>query len=326
MKIGEFSERTGLPVSTLHFYERKGLICPERNRSGHREYSDADLSWVAFIERLKETGMPLAQIKRYADLRAQGDSTMEERMDMLTSHRERVLGEMAKWRENLSHLDDKIAYYESKIEKEETEGKPLILQQSSPLDDYLAYDEIIDFHDADVAALAHSLHQDAADDTDFIRIAYEFVRDSIPHSADIDEDALPCSASDVLTAGHGICFAKSHLLAALLRCEGVPAGLCYQRIVLDDKEPSTLVLHGLNGVYLEDEDRWIRLDARGNKGDIDAQFSLDGEQLAYPIRPNLGEADLLGVFAKPIPPVVEALQKNSSRSELWQNLPSAIED
>lgn len=82
----------------------------------------------------------------------------------------------------------------------------------------------------------------------------------------------------------------------------------------------------MNGVYLEDEDRWIRLDARGNKGDIDAQFSLDGEQLAYPIRPNLGEADLLGVFAKPIPPVVEALQKNSSRSELWQNLPSAIED
>ena len=109
MKIGEFSERTGLPVSTLHFYERKGLICPERNRSGHREYSDADLSWVAFIQRLKETGLPLAQIKRYADLRAQGDSTMEERMDMLTSHRERVLGEMAKWRENLSHLDDKIA-------------------------------------------------------------------------------------------------------------------------------------------------------------------------------------------------------------------------
>lgn len=202
----------------------------------------------------------------------------------------------------------------------------MILQQASPFDEYLAYDEIVDFRDADVAALAQRLHQDAADDNDFIRIAYEFVRDNIPHSADIGEDALPCSASDVLAAGHGICFAKSHLLAALLRCEGVPAGLCYQRVVLDDKEPSTLVLHGLNGAYLEDEDRWIRLDARGNKGGIDAQFSLDGEQLAYPIRLNLGEADLLGVFAKPIPPVVEALQKNSSRSELWQNLPSAIED
>lgn len=122
MKIGEFSERTGLPVSTLHFYERKGLIFPERNRSGHREYSEADLSWVAFIERLKDTGMPLAQIKDYANLRAEGDSTMEERMGMLISHRKRILGEMTKWSENLSHLDDKIAYYESKIEKEEKEG------------------------------------------------------------------------------------------------------------------------------------------------------------------------------------------------------------
>lgn len=122
MKIGEFSKRTGLPVSTLHFYERKGLLSPQRNRSGHREYDELDFSWVAFIERLKETGMPLAQIKEYADLRAKGDSTMEERMGMLISHRERVLGEMTKWRENLSHLDDKIAYYESELEKEATEG------------------------------------------------------------------------------------------------------------------------------------------------------------------------------------------------------------
>lgn len=117
MKIGEFSERTGLPVSTLHFYERKGLIFPERNRSGHREYSEADLSWVAFIERLKDTGMPLAQIKEYSDLRAKGDSTLKERMEMLISHRKRVLGEMTRWSENLSHLDDKIAYYEGELEK-----------------------------------------------------------------------------------------------------------------------------------------------------------------------------------------------------------------
>lgn len=117
MKIGEFSKRTGLPVSTLHFYERKGLISPERNASGHREYDEVDLSWFAFIERLKETGMPLAQIRGYADLRVQGDSTLKERRDMLIDHRERVLKEMARWRENLSHLDDKIAYYESEMEK-----------------------------------------------------------------------------------------------------------------------------------------------------------------------------------------------------------------
>lgn len=117
MKIGEFSKRTGLPVSTLHFYERKGLISPERNASGHREYDEVDLSWIAFIERLKETGMPLARIREYADLRVQGDSTLKERRDMLIDHRERVLEETTRWRENLSHLDDKIAYYENEIEK-----------------------------------------------------------------------------------------------------------------------------------------------------------------------------------------------------------------
>lgn len=119
MKIGEFSRRTGLPASTLHFYERKGLISPERNASGHRDYDESDLAWIAFIERLKETGMPLAQIKRYADLRARGDSTLKERLGMLVAHRDRVLDEMAKWQENLSHLDDKIAHYESELEKAE---------------------------------------------------------------------------------------------------------------------------------------------------------------------------------------------------------------
>lgn len=73
---------------------------------------------------------------------------------------------------------------------------------------------------------------------DFIKKAHEFVRDSISHSADINEDAITCNASEVLKSGHGICFAKSHLLAALLRCKSVPAGFCYQK--------------------------WIRLDARGS--------------------------------------------------------------
>ena len=115
LKIGDFSKRTGLPVSTLHFYERKGLIAPERSASGHREYDENDLAWIAFIERLKETGMPLAQIKRYADLRAKGDSTLEERMAMLVSHRESVIATISKWQENLDHLDKKIEFYEHEI-------------------------------------------------------------------------------------------------------------------------------------------------------------------------------------------------------------------
>ena len=117
MKVGDFSKRTGLPVSTLHFYERKGLISPERNTSGHREYDESDLAWIAFIERLKETGMPLAQIKQYADLRAEGDSTLEERMAMLVDHKESVIDTISKWQENLDHLDKKIEHYKNEIKR-----------------------------------------------------------------------------------------------------------------------------------------------------------------------------------------------------------------
>ena len=87
----------------------------KEERLGHREYDEADLAWIAFIERLKETGMPLAQIKRYADLRAKGDSTLEERMTMLVDHRESVIDAISKWQENLDHLDKKIEHYKNEI-------------------------------------------------------------------------------------------------------------------------------------------------------------------------------------------------------------------
>lgn len=119
MKIGEFSKRVGLPVSTLHFYERKGLISPERNRSGHRDYCEHDIAWVEFIERLKDTGMPLAQIKDYADLRALGDSTLGERMGMLVAHREDVVKAIAHWQDNLDHLNRKIEHYEIELSRQE---------------------------------------------------------------------------------------------------------------------------------------------------------------------------------------------------------------
>lgn len=115
MKIGEFSKRVGLPVSTLHFYERKGLLSPDRSSSGHREYCERDIAWVEFIERLKDTGMPLAKIKEYADLRALGDATLGERMEMLVAHREDVVNAITHWQDNLDHLDRKIDHYREEI-------------------------------------------------------------------------------------------------------------------------------------------------------------------------------------------------------------------
>lgn len=162
---------------------------------------------------------------------------------------------------------------------------------SNKLEEYLKRDDVIDFENEAITKLADELFQKADSEIDFIKAAYEFVRDKISHSADINEDAVTCAASEVLKAGHGICFAKSHLIAALLHRKSVPAGFCYQKLILDDEVAPVLICHGLNGVYIKDRKKWIRLDARGNKAGVNAQFSLETERLAFAVRPELGEED-----------------------------------
>lgn len=196
---------------------------------------------------------------------------------------------------------------------------------SNKIDEYLKYDNVIDYKNGAITALADKLFKNTNNEFDFIKAAYEFVRDNISHSADIDEDTITCTASEVLKAGHGICFAKSHLLAALLRCKSVPSGFCYQKIILDDETAPVLVYHGLNGVYIKDYQKWIRLDARGNKNGVNAQFSLETEQLAYPIRPKMGEEDNLIVYPDPDIKIVEKLRKIKTRTKLWDNLPNELE-
>lgn len=194
---------------------------------------------------------------------------------------------------------------------------------SKDISDYLKCDEVIDFNDKAVSETACRLFSEAADETGFIRAAYEFVRDRISHSADINAQELTYTASQVLAAGHGICFAKSHLLAALLRCRGVPAGFCYQRILLCENSDK-LVYHGLCGVYISEADRWIRLDPRGNKNGVNAQFSIETEQLAYPIRPELGEKDVMTVYPVPDKVISEKLKRYNTRTELWGDLPEQL--
>lgn len=189
---------------------------------------------------------------------------------------------------------------------------------------YLRCDKVIDYDDEAVAKLADTLFGQAQNELDFIRKSYEFVRDRIAHSADAGEDELTCAASEVLRAGHGICFAKSHLLAALLRCKSVPAGFCYQKLILDDETAPVLVYHGLNGVYLKEYRKWIRLDARGNKAGVNARFSVETEQLAFAVRPELGEEDSFVVYPDPDKKVAERLKKYRTRTELWKDLPMEL--
>ncbi len=200
-----------------------------------------------------------------------------------------------------------------------------IILYSNQLDEYLKHDSVIDYDNKSITKLADVLFKKADNEPEFIRNAYEFVRDNISHSADINEDAITCAASEVLKAKHGICFAKSHLLAALLRCKSVPAGFCYQKLILDDETSPVLIYHGLNGVYIKDYKKWIRLDARGNKIGVNAQFSTETEQLAFPIRSEMGETDSFVIYPNPDIAVLEKLRKSKTRTELWENLPTELE-
>lgn len=122
--IGEFAEVTGLSAHTLRFYEKEGLLSAKRGRGGQRYYLEADLRWVEFIKRLKETGMPLKEIKLYADLRAEGNKTLKARREMLKNHREHIMAEISKWKKHLRNMDKKITFYDEEIGRLEKEPSP----------------------------------------------------------------------------------------------------------------------------------------------------------------------------------------------------------
>lgn len=146
---------------------------------------------------------------------------------------------------------------------------------------YLEASKYIDWDTPAILALAHDLAAGASDDKAIAKQCFEWVRDNIKHSSDYQLNPVTCKASDVLSHGTGYCYAKSHLLAALLRANSIPAGLCYQRLsVFDNGAP--YCLHGLNAIYLADIG-WYRVDARGNKAGVDAQFMPPHERLAFSI-------------------------------------------
>lgn len=183
---------------------------------------------------------------------------------------------------------------------------------------YLESTQYIDWETPEVLAKARSLADGADGPEEITKKCFLFVRDQIKHSWDYQCGPVTCKASDVLTHGTGYCYAKSHLLAALVRANGIPAGLCYQRLTIGNDRPP-FCLHGLNAVYLEDHG-WYRIDARGNKEGVAADFCPPLERLAYPIISD-GESDLAEIWASPILPVIEALQEKKTYKEVANNLP-----
>jgi transglutaminase-like putative cysteine protease len=186
------------------------------------------------------------------------------------------------------------------------------------MQEYLAVTEIIDWQHPQIIALANHLAIAKFNQEDIAKACFEWVRDCIKHSSDYRMNPVTCSASEVLKYQTGYCFAKSHLLAVLLRANQIPAGFCYQRLsVFDNGAPYSL--HGFNAVYLP-EFGWYRLDARGNKPGVDAQFVPPQEQLAFQLNFS-EEVDFQKIFSEPLNIVVAALQANQTWNQMLANLP-----
>ena len=177
--------------------------------------------------------------------------------------------------------------------------------QSPNLEDYLKASPVIQSDHPAISGQAQAIIGTLIDESQKARVLFEWVRDEISHSYDAKRREISCSSLEVLENGTGLCYAKAHLLAALMRSAGIPCGFCYQTF---DERGS---LHGLNGIFLTELNKWIHLDPRGNShgADQSALFDLenDVQRLAFPNDPFIGNV----VYAAPLPQVVSSLSIHS---------------
>ena len=183
---------------------------------------------------------------------------------------------------------------------------------------YLESSEFIDVDHERIKKKANSLALGKRNDYKISETCFKYVRDEIKHSWDYKLNTVTCKASDVLKYKTGYCFAKSHLLAALLRANKIPAGLCYQRLKIEDDKEG-YCLHGLNVVYLK-EFGWYRIDPRGNFNEINAQFNPPREHLAFSPIKDL-EKDFSEILHKPLDIVTDVLTSKKTIEEVNKNLP-----
>ncbi len=184
--------------------------------------------------------------------------------------------------------------------------------------EYLKHTKNIDWNHPAIISRAKNLSVNKTSVSDIAKSCFEWVRDHIKHIGDYNIPTVSCSASEVILSGSGICYAKSHLLAALLRANKIPAGFCYQRLSINDNG-APYSLHGFNAVFLP-EVGWYRIDSRGNREGINAQFVPPKEQLAFSIQFE-EEIDFETILPEPLQAIIKALKKYKTKDELWRNLP-----
>ncbi|MFI8945029.1 MerR family transcriptional regulator [Streptomyces sp. NPDC053750] len=124
LSIGEVAERTGLSVHALRFYEREGLLVgPVRRTSGgRRRYTSLDVEWLLICVKLRESGMPLADLKHFAELVRRGPGNEAERLGLLDAHRQRVDAQIQALEECRSVIAWKVGVYAEHLARGEADG------------------------------------------------------------------------------------------------------------------------------------------------------------------------------------------------------------
>ena len=123
MRIGQVVQETGLSASTLRYYEREGLVSVARDGAGRRLYDAQDVSRIRFIQRLRDASMQLEPMRRYAQLRKAGPSTLRERLELLCDYEADVRSRIAELSTHADALDAKIALYRQWIDDAEGSGQ-----------------------------------------------------------------------------------------------------------------------------------------------------------------------------------------------------------
>ncbi len=120
--IQQVAKLTGISVHTLRYYEKIGLLGPvDRAKNGYRSYSDTDIAWVEFLNRLRVTGMPIRKMKEFSFLRRNGDETVRERRELLEQHKRVIQADVGKLKQNLMEIERKINLYRQMEEKHDAE-------------------------------------------------------------------------------------------------------------------------------------------------------------------------------------------------------------
>ena len=200
-----------------------------------------------------------------------------------------------------------------------------MLKIQENINSYLTFSHYIDGDNPSIQRKAAELKERSENEIELVKNTYYFVRDEIKHSWDVQDKRVTITATDVLREQVGICWAKANLLVALLRANEIPAGICYQRLTLGDTPDTGYCIHALNAVYIQTKNKWILLVARGNKEGVNAEFSIDKERLAFPIRAEYDEIDYKTVYAEPLQMTMDILEKSTDAIYMYlHSLPEKI--